>query len=121
MAPIQFRIPLPAALLLSFGIWELRWLISDGPAGAIRWLLPTATWGLATFPVGLIAPWLSSPRSLTRYLLPVVVGGYALYVLLSVIAAWKRSHAVLALLIGLLALNVVGCQFNASIVAIGIE
>ena len=120
-APARYWLPLPAALLLSFVIWEARWLVSDGPATALKFLLPTVTWGLGTFPIGLVAPWLSYPRSVTRYLLPIAVGGYAVYILLSVIAGWKRSSFLLALLAGLLALNVVGCQFDASLDAIGIE
>ena len=87
----------------------------------MRFLLPTIAWGLGTFPVGLIAPWLLHPRSATHYLLPIAVGGYAAYILLSVIAGWKRSSFLLALLAGLLALNVVGCQFDAALDAIGIE
>lgn len=119
----RFLLPLPCALLASFFIWELRYLLYEEPGTALRFAWPTAMIGMWSFPVGLAVPWLS-PRGVLKTIWPwISLAGYGLYLGLSLMA-WKRSSLrILAALVLLLVVNVISCQVQAPAIqkAIGLE
>ena len=101
---------MPCALLISFVIWEVRWVLAEGLGTALNFALPTALFGLASFPLGLAFPWLA-PQGALRIAWPwVSLAGYVLYVALSLVA-WKRSSLKVGIVLVLLLLaNVISCQ-----------
>jgi hypothetical protein len=119
----RLLLPLPVALLISFLIWELRYLFTGGVGTALQLALPTAAVGTLSFPVGLVAPWGPSSRALQAVWPWVSLVGYALYLGLSVLA-WKRGSLKIAgLLVLVLVVNVISCQVQAPIIqrTVGIE
>lgn len=111
-----FAIPLPAALMLSFAIWETRmWIGSGGFDDVLECAGPIAAIGFFGFPIGLPGVFWLPQDVLNQQFWWFVIGGYLIYLALSIAGTLRPARRILLILGVLLILNMIGCQMEHTV------